>query len=177
MPTLTANSDASSAYAVAVSRRGWISCAVAIRATEILLSARSGSDLGATENDDVEPDEVDQSAVPDLLPEDTEMEALHSRILGEERDEPVPVRQPTQHQLEMPDIRRTPVNEFNRSQALLSMAFPTLFPRGQAEFVEPRLRPTIYNPPFDSPTLSSSKKKRAPPKFVNFTYTKVGQNK
>ncbi|KAG7413317.1 hypothetical protein Forpi1262_v017045 [Fusarium oxysporum f. sp. raphani] len=144
MPTLTANSDASSAYAVAVSRRGWISCAVAIRATEILLSARSGSDLGATENDDVEPDEVDQSAVPDLLPEDTEMEALHSRILGEERDEPVPVRQPTQHQLEMPDIRRTPVNEFNRSQALLSMAFPTLFPRGQAEFVEPRLRPIKY---------------------------------
>ncbi|KAG7402446.1 hypothetical protein Forpi1262_v018957 [Fusarium oxysporum f. sp. raphani] len=127
MPTLTANSDASSAYAVAVSRRGWISCAVAIRATEILLSARSGSDL-----------------VPDLLPEDTEMEALHSRILGEERDEPVPVRQPTQHQLEMPDIRRTPVNEFNRSQALLSMAFPTLFPRGQAEFVEPRLRPIKY---------------------------------
>ncbi|KAG7000101.1 hypothetical protein FocnCong_v012805 [Fusarium oxysporum f. sp. conglutinans] len=102
------------------------------------------ADLGATENDDVEPDEVDQSAVPDLLPEDTEMEALHSRILGEERDEPVPVRQPTQHQLEMPDIRRTPVNEFNRSQALLSMAFPTLFPRGQAEFVEPRLRPVKY---------------------------------
>ncbi|KAH7465176.1 hypothetical protein FOMA001_g17302 [Fusarium oxysporum f. sp. matthiolae] len=102
------------------------------------------ADLGATENDDVEPDEVDQSAVPDLLPEDTEMEALHSRILGEERDEPVPVRQPTQHQLEMPDIRRTPVNEFNRSQALLSMAFPTLFPRGQAEFVEPRLRPIKY---------------------------------
>ncbi|KAG7410080.1 ATP-dependent DNA helicase PIF1 [Fusarium oxysporum f. sp. raphani] len=82
--------------------------------------------------------------VPDLLPEDTEMEALHSRILGEERDEPVPVRQPTQHQLEMPDIRRTPVNEFNRSQALLSMAFPTLFPRGQADFVEPRLRPIKY---------------------------------
>ncbi|KAH7460893.1 hypothetical protein FOMA001_g19400 [Fusarium oxysporum f. sp. matthiolae] len=72
------------------------------------------------------------------------MEALHSRILGEERDEPVPVRQPTQHQLEMPDIRRTPVNEFNRSQALLSMAFPTLFPRGQADFVEPRLRSIKY---------------------------------
>ncbi|KAJ0118553.1 Uncharacterized protein HZ326_31856, partial [Fusarium oxysporum f. sp. albedinis] len=45
---------------------------------------------------------------------------------------------------EMPDIRRTPVNEFNRSQALLSMAFPTLFPRGQADFVEPRLRPIKY---------------------------------
>jgi hypothetical protein len=36
---------------------------------------------------------------------------------------------------------------------------------------------TIHNPPFDSPTLSSSKKKRAPPKFVNLTYTKVDQNK
>ncbi|KAJ3535345.1 hypothetical protein NM208_g7167 [Fusarium decemcellulare] len=102
------------------------------------------TDLGVTENDDVEPDEVDQSAVPDLLPEDTEMEALHSHILGEERDEPIPVRPSTQHQLEMPDIRRTPVNEFNRSQALLSLAFPTLFPRGQADFVEPRLRPIKY---------------------------------
>ncbi|KAH7190828.1 hypothetical protein DER44DRAFT_110101 [Fusarium oxysporum] len=39
------------------------------------------------------------------------------------------------------------------------------------------VRITIYNPPFDSPTLSSSKKKIAPPKFVNFTYTKFGQNK
>lgn len=102
------------------------------------------TDLGVTENDDVEPDEVDQSAVPDLLPEDTEMEALHSHILGAERDEPIPVRPSTQHQLEMPDIRRTPINEFNRSQALLSLAFPTLFPRGQADFVEPRLRPIKY---------------------------------
>ncbi|KAH7110949.1 hypothetical protein EDB81DRAFT_669553, partial [Dactylonectria macrodidyma] len=41
--------------------------------------------LGDIENDDVEPDEVHQSAVPDLLPEDTEMEALHSHVLDEER--------------------------------------------------------------------------------------------
>ncbi|KAG7001188.1 hypothetical protein FocnCong_v012862 [Fusarium oxysporum f. sp. conglutinans] len=100
--------------------------------------------LGNIENDDVEPDEVDQSAVPDLLPEDTEMEALRSHVLGEERGEHLPVRPSTQHQLEMPDIRRTPINEFNHSQALLSLAFPTLFPRGQADFVEPRLRPIKY---------------------------------
>ncbi|KAI8401489.1 hypothetical protein FOFC_18358 [Fusarium oxysporum] len=102
------------------------------------------ANLGNIENDDVEPDEVDQSAVPDLLPEDTEMEALRSHVLGEERGEHLPVRPSTQHQLEMPDIRRTPINEFNHSQALLSLAFPTLFPRGQAEFVEPRLRPIKY---------------------------------
>ncbi|RKK09790.1 hypothetical protein BFJ67_g18217, partial [Fusarium oxysporum f. sp. cepae] len=78
-------------------------------------------------------------------PEDTEMETLHLHVLGEERDEPLPVRPPTQqHQLDMPDIRRTPINEFSQSQALLSLAFPTLFPRGQADFVEPRLRPIKY---------------------------------
>ncbi|KJZ69378.1 hypothetical protein HIM_11239 [Hirsutella minnesotensis 3608] len=102
------------------------------------------ADLGDVENDDIEPDEVDQSAVPDLLPEDTEMEALHSHVLGEERDKPLAARQSTQHQLELPDIRRTPINEFNQSQALLSLAFPTLFPLGQADFIEPRLRPIKY---------------------------------
>ncbi|KAH7465030.1 hypothetical protein FOMA001_g17026 [Fusarium oxysporum f. sp. matthiolae] len=102
------------------------------------------ANLGNIENDDVEPDEVDQSAVPDLLPEDTEMEALRSHVLGEERGEHLPVRPSTQHQLDMPDIRRTPINEFNQLQALLSLAFPTLFPRGQADFVEPRLRPIKY---------------------------------
>ncbi|XP_044716521.1 ATP-dependent DNA helicase PIF1 [Hirsutella rhossiliensis] len=80
----------------------------------------------------------DPLAVPDLLPEDTEMEALHSHVLGDEHDAPPPARPATQHQLEMPDIRRTPINEFNQSQALLSLAFPTLFPRGQADFIEPR---------------------------------------
>ncbi|KAJ6437024.1 hypothetical protein O9K51_10321 [Purpureocillium lavendulum] len=102
------------------------------------------ANLGDIDNTDIEADEVDQSAVPDLLPEDTEMEALHSHVLGEERDEPLPARPATQHQLEMPDIRRTPINEFNQSQPLLSLAFPTLFPCGQADFIDPRLRPIKY---------------------------------
>jgi hypothetical protein len=38
------------------------------------------------------------------------------------------------------------------------------------------LTSTIHNPPFDSPTLSSSKKKRAPPKMDNFTCKQLGQN-
>jgi hypothetical protein len=37
---------------------------------------------------------------------------------------------------------------------------------------------TMHNHPFANPTLSPrKKKKKAPPKLVNFTYTKVGQNK
>src|SRR2546429_600446 len=44
----------------------------------------------------------------------------------------------------MPSFRTTPISEFNRSQALLSWAFPTLFPRGDAEFVTPRLRDIPY---------------------------------
>ena len=44
----------------------------------------------------------------------------------------------------MPSIRRTPLNEFNRSQALFSLAFPTLYPRGEADYIEPRLRPISY---------------------------------
>ncbi|KAJ0127671.1 hypothetical protein HZ326_23879 [Fusarium oxysporum f. sp. albedinis] len=35
---------------------------------------------------------------------------------------------------------------------------------------------TIHNPPFDSPTLSSSQKKRGPPKMDNFTCKQLGQN-
>ncbi|KAM4067850.1 hypothetical protein HRG_012411 [Hirsutella rhossiliensis] len=44
----------------------------------------------------------------------------------------------------LPSIRRTPIDEFNRSQPLLSLAFPTLYPDGKADFVEPRLRSITY---------------------------------
>ncbi|KAM4067379.1 ATP-dependent DNA helicase PIF1 [Hirsutella rhossiliensis] len=37
-----------------------------------------------------------------------------------------------------------PIDEFNRSQPLLSLAFPTLYPDGKADFVEPRLRSITY---------------------------------
>ena len=47
-------------------------------------------------------------------------------------------------QLEVPDISRTPINELNRSQALLYLASPCLFPDGQADFIEPHLRSIDY---------------------------------
>ncbi|KAM4055512.1 ATP-dependent DNA helicase [Hirsutella rhossiliensis] len=37
-----------------------------------------------------------------------------------------------------------PIDEFNRSQPLLTLAFPTLYPDGKADFVEPRLRSIAY---------------------------------
>ncbi|KAF4952454.1 hypothetical protein FSARC_12626 [Fusarium sarcochroum] len=55
--------------------------------------------------------------------------------------EPAPGHEP---QLEMPHIRSTPLNEFNRSQALLSLAFPTLLPMGEGDFIEPRERGVQY---------------------------------
>ncbi|KAM4067560.1 ATP-dependent DNA helicase PIF1 [Hirsutella rhossiliensis] len=50
----------------------------------------------------------------------------------------------THHQMPLPSIRRTPIDEFNRSQPLLTLAFPTLYPDGKADFVEPRLRSIAY---------------------------------
>jgi len=49
-----------------------------------------------------------------------------------------------QARIDMGQIRQTPLNEFNRSQPLLSWAFPTLFPRGEADYVAPRIRTIIY---------------------------------
>ena len=45
----------------------------------------------------------------------------------------------------MGDIRQTPLNEFNTTQPLLSLAFPTLFPMGQVEFILPRYHKVNYH--------------------------------
>lgn len=44
----------------------------------------------------------------------------------------------------MPSIRHTPLNEFNRSQCLLSLACPSIFPQGMADFAYPREREISY---------------------------------
>ncbi|KAM4062541.1 ATP-dependent DNA helicase PIF1 [Hirsutella rhossiliensis] len=56
----------------------------------------------------------------------------------------IPAMRTHHHQMPLPSIRRTPIDEFNRSQPLLSLAFPTLYPDGKADFVEPRLRSITY---------------------------------
>ncbi|XP_044723807.1 PIF1-like helicase domain-containing protein [Hirsutella rhossiliensis] len=81
-----------------------------------------------------DPCDADASAIPNLQVTDTELNALQSRVL----DVALTLSMP------LPSIRRTPIDEFNRSQPLLSLAFPTLYPDGKADFVEPRLRSITY---------------------------------
>ncbi|KJZ70977.1 hypothetical protein HIM_09632 [Hirsutella minnesotensis 3608] len=98
-----------------------------------------------------DPSDADASAIPNLQITDTELNALQSRFLdgtpNPERMtdlEYMPRSAQTHHQMPLPSIRRTPIDEFNRSQPLLSLAFPTLYPDGKADFVEPRLRSITY---------------------------------
>ncbi|XP_044718718.1 PIF1-like helicase domain-containing protein [Hirsutella rhossiliensis] len=92
------------------------------------------ADVGPEEDQEAEPELEDAAAVPDLLAKDTELDALRSVLAP----------RAGQHGLRLPNIRHTPINEFNRSHALLSLAFPCLFPDGRADFVEPRLRSIEY---------------------------------
>ncbi|KAM4055604.1 PIF1-like helicase [Hirsutella rhossiliensis] len=77
-----------------------------------------------------DPSDADASAIPNLQ-RMTDLEYM-------------PRSAQAHHQMPLPSIRRTPIDEFNRSQPLLSLAFPTLYPDGKADFVEPRLRSITY---------------------------------
>ncbi|KJK73873.1 hypothetical protein H634G_10851 [Metarhizium anisopliae BRIP 53293] len=98
-----------------------------------------------------DPSGADASAIPNLKVTETELNALQSRILNDTSDpelvtdlEQMPRSAQSLHQMPLPSIRRTPINEFNHSQPLLSLAFPTLYPDGKADFAEPRLRTITY---------------------------------
>jgi hypothetical protein len=104
-------------------------------------TADDESDYGSDAFGDKSDDEVDDpanhpdiSAIPDLAPDMTEFEALRARI-----------QHPKQAFLSMNSLRQTPLAEFNNQEALLSLAFPSLFPNGLAEFVSPRLREVTYS--------------------------------
>jgi ATP-dependent DNA helicase PIF1 len=93
--------------------------------------------------------ECDEAAVPNLLINDTELAQLQGRVANEvvenvEQPPLEPRRPQDAHQLSMPTIRRSPLNEFNKSQPLLSLACPGLYPRGMADFTDPRQRTISY---------------------------------
>ncbi|KAJ5942725.1 hypothetical protein N7516_002893 [Penicillium verrucosum] len=54
------------------------------------------------------------------------------------------MRLPPPNALALPPFRSTPINDFNRTKPLLSLAFPTLFPYEGAEFTIPRQRSVSY---------------------------------
>ena len=114
-----------------------------------LVSARDQGE-GQAQYDDqylqVEVDTYDQAAVPDLIAERADLEQFR-RHLNQQSDsfDRTPLEQAQQQHLEMPGIRSTPLSEFNRSQALLSLAFPSLYPYGKADFIHPRARSVTYD--------------------------------
>ncbi|EAQ86310.1 hypothetical protein CHGG_07563 [Chaetomium globosum CBS 148.51] len=92
----------------------------------------------------------DEAAVPNVLVKDSEFALLQGGLEnnGPENQERPPMQQQQPrdaHHLPMPPIRFTPISEFNRSQALLSLACPSLYPRGLADFNQPRQRAISYS--------------------------------
>lgn len=73
------------------------------------------------------------TAVPDIMPTTSEMDQLRRQFSGE------------QSHLNMPPFRSTPIAEFDTAQPVLSWAFPTLYPRGEADFSTPRLRSVSFS--------------------------------
>jgi ATP-dependent DNA helicase PIF1 len=77
-----------------------------------------------------------QSMVPNLNITTTEVDLILNKISGWD---PIPPS------LLAPSIRSTPINEAARKDRIFAMAFPTLYPTGQADFNAPRLRKVDLN--------------------------------
>ncbi|KJK73540.1 hypothetical protein H634G_11211 [Metarhizium anisopliae BRIP 53293] len=71
------------------------------------------ADVGPEEDQEAEPDVEDEAAVPDLLAKDTELDGLRSILAGEPEVDPglATIEAETRHELQLPNIRRTPINE------------------------------------------------------------------
>lgn len=109
------------------------------------------ADVGPMEEDVVEEDadSYDEAAIPNILAQDSELELLRGSFEGAAVNAPErpPLRREEPrdaHHLPMPSIRQTPLDEFNRSQCLLSLACPSLYPMGVADFAQPRQREVSY---------------------------------
>jgi ATP-dependent DNA helicase PIF1 len=92
--------------------------------------------------DDYEP--LETAAVPDLRTNNDELTELRAELARTGATRQVgrqPRRLPS---MSLPTPQNTPLSEFNKTHPLLSWAFPSLFPRGQAEFVSSRLRDVDY---------------------------------
>jgi ATP-dependent DNA helicase PIF1 len=68
------------------------------------------------------------AVVPNLAPLQSERDLLADQIEG------------LRTHLTMPSVRSTPINNFGSHERLFSIAFPTLFPKGEADYAAPRYR-------------------------------------
>lgn len=94
-------------------------------------------------------DDYDSAAVPNFIAAQPDIDRLRAHLTGQDAPEghiPLQEVEPVrQAHITMPHVRPTPLNEFNRSQALLSLAFPSLYPNGQADYIAPRQRSIRYD--------------------------------
>lgn len=83
-------------------------------------------------------------AVPGLNPARGELEEIQKEL---DRAQSTTVRRQPRRQphMSMPTPQRTPISEFAKSEATLSWAFPSLCPRGEAEFLQCRARDVSFH--------------------------------
>ncbi|KAJ3459135.1 hypothetical protein MRS44_015208 [Fusarium solani] len=91
-----------------------------------------------------DPDDWDAAAIPNFVAKERDLTFLRNRLQGRPDQPSVPLEPADEPCLEMPAVWSTPLNQFNRSQPPAPPAPPTLFPRGEADFVEPRQRGVQY---------------------------------
>lgn len=90
------------------------------------------ADENVDENTDI-PEDADHPevvAVPDMTVSESEAQQLRQQLAAD----------PNPQHLTLPDPRATPISEYKTTLPLLSLALPTLFPNGLADYSLPRER-------------------------------------
>jgi ATP-dependent DNA helicase PIF1 len=104
--------------------------------------AQEEGDKAADSDDDeaeVGDDKPEVATVPDFVAKTDEIDQIRRQFHGDPAEgEETIGRQPGRYDiLTALDVQSTPLSEFDRGQPLLSLAFPTLFPNGAAEYTTP----------------------------------------
>jgi ATP-dependent DNA helicase PIF1 len=101
----------------------------------------------SNEEGDGHDDEPAVAAVKDLIADTTEIEQLREQIRQKPQNNQNTVgNQPDKFDIPTaPAVRSTPLNQFDESEPQLSMAFPTLFPQGLAEYTTPCPRAITFS--------------------------------
>ena len=97
--------------------------------TSLQLEESTSDDLSQPAQEDLYAAHLPSSFVPNAVQQQTEQETVHQSI--QER------HSTATSTLLWPTIGGAPINEFT-TEGYFSMAFPTLFPTGAADFLEPR---------------------------------------
>ena len=83
-------------------------------------------------NKNKEDNNINKSTIPNFVADTSKLDILYQHLANHISSLPISF----QPYIELPNIRNTLFNEFNRSQPLFSLAFPRLYPEGQGEFVQ-----------------------------------------